>query len=560
MSSKKKTSNTLGILSVLAWILFAGTAVWFVIVFHSFDMFPNTWVLILVTVLLLLALLTGWVVYSRNSGKSSKILASIVNVLLAICLTIGSLYLPSIRSKIEKVFTDIGDSEVLSINYYVLTDEYKDAHPEVFDPEYIAAHTETENPEVTPEGTEETQEVSEETTSGETQEEEPKEETPKRVNNPDDYPEELREIIQHIDSTFLVQKNIDLENQSFAMNQLKELYEEENIKTKEFDSLWDAYDALLANEGEVFVMNSNYEELFMDVEGYGDFKKNTKLIFTVNKEIEKPVFPEPVAGSDSFSILIAGNDTYGGISVYGRTDVVMIATVNTKTRQVALISFPRDSYVPNPAYGYRNDKLTHLGVSGIWNTAEGLSNYTGVPIDFYAMTNFSAFVKIIDTLGGIDIYNPYSFTTNNAANTWSGTFWEGDLHLDGTMALAYCRERFNLPNGDFGRAEHENIVMRAIMDKAMSPAILTNFMALLDSLSGMVVTNFPTDSMFDMVKMQLNNMAAWNIESKSLKGSTGGASCAAAGGEVLSCVFLYDDEINGAIELMNKVINGEILE
>ena len=561
MSSKEKkntSGNRSSAFAVIAWILFVASAIWFTIVFRSFDMFPANWLLILITVLAVLGLLTGWVVYSRNLGKTTKILSGIVNVLLCVCLVAGSLYLPYVRSTIEKIFTDVEDSHTLSINYYVLTDEYLEAHPDIYDEKEEEKTDEESGEETGGETGEEQVENGSETVVITTEEEYPAKEP--REYDPEEYPEEVRELIPYLGETFLVQKDIDKDNQDFAMEKLAELFEIESFKTKEYNSLWNSYDALLNGEGKVLVMNSTYEDIVSDIKGYEDFKKNTRVVYTFTKIVEKPVPPEVEVVSDAFSVLIAGNDTYGGISTYGRTDVVMIATINPKTKQAVLVSFPRDSYMGNPAYGYRKDKLTHMGVSGIGNTMAALSNYTGVNVEFYAMTNFTAFVRIIDALGGVDIYNPYTFSTNNAKNTWDGVFYEGNIHLDGTKALAYCRERFNLPNGDFGRAEHENIVMRAIMNKLMSSAILTNFNSVLNSMSGMVATNFPTASMFELVKMQLNDMQPWHIVSKSLKGSTGSASCAAAGGEMLSCVFLYDEQINEAISLMNKVINGEILE
>ena len=134
MSSKEKkntSGNRSSAFAVIAWILFVASAIWFTIVFRSFDMFPANWLLILITVLAVLGLLTGWVVYSRNLGKTTKILSGIVNVLLCVCLVAGSLYLPYVRSTIEKIFTDVEDSHTLSINYYVLTDEYLGAHPDI---------------------------------------------------------------------------------------------------------------------------------------------------------------------------------------------------------------------------------------------------------------------------------------------------------------------------------------------------------------------------------------------------------------------------------------------
>ncbi len=121
-----------------------------------------------------------------------------------------------------------------------------------------------------------------------------------------------------------------------------------------------------------------------------------------------------------------------------------------------IVGFPRDTYIPNPAINYGLDKLTHLRNDGIQNTMKGVSEYYGVDIDYYGVVNFNTFKYIVDAMDGIDIDNPYSFRSS------SYEFPEGVIHLDGTKALAYVRERKSLPNGDYDRSHHQTIALKAI--------------------------------------------------------------------------------------------------
>ena len=118
---------------------------------------------------------------------------------------------------------------------------------------------------------------------------------------------------------------------------------------------------------------------------------------------------------------------------------------------------------PNPAHEYKDDKLTHLGDDGPQNLLEGLNIMFKTDVKLYAVTNFTEFTRLIDLLGGLDIYNPYTFT-----NIWNETVYEGNIHLDGAAALRYARERQHIPEGDIGRNKHQAILLKALIRKVLA--------------------------------------------------------------------------------------------
>ena len=117
---------------------------------------------------------------------------------------------------------------------------------------------------------------------------------------------------------------------------------------------------------------------------------------------------------EPFSVYISGIDVYGDITQQSRSDVNIIATVNPKTKQILLVTTPRDYYVPIP--GVSNgapDKLTHAGTYGIATSMATLEELYQVDIPFYVRVNFTSLIEMVDILGGIDVDSELAFTTGN---------------------------------------------------------------------------------------------------------------------------------------------------
>lgn len=269
-------------------------------------------------------------------------------------------------------------------------------------------------------------------------------------------------------------------------------------------------------------------------------------------DISKADLDEP------FVVYISGSDTRSDeldSSTTSRSDVNILAFVNPTTHEVLLLNTPRDYYVENPALGYKMDKLTHCGLSGVENSMAALANLYGEEVDYYGRINFTGFETLIDAIGGIDVYSDVAFTTESTSNV---RIVVGENHLDGYSALAFARERYALSDGDFGRGENQMKVIKAVANKLMSSdTLIKNYSSIMSSLSGMFETDVPQKLITNAVKEQLSDSPEWNIQSYSVTGTVGTASTATEPGTQLSVVFQDSASIAEAQELISQVMNGD---
>ena len=171
------------------------------------------------------------------------------------------------------------------------------------------------------------------------------------------------------------------------------------------------------------------------------------------------------------------------------------------------------------------------------------------------LVNFTTFEDIINAIDGVDIDNPFEFTTHFTERTYP----QGTLHLDGELALEYVRERYSLPNGDFDRNLHQQIVLSAIIHKLLSPDLISSFNNILSALQGKFLTNVSTDSIYALCKKQLDQNIQWNIVKYHLDGDTGNEYCASAPDQVLSVVYLYQNQVDFINTEIDKVMNDETI-
>lgn len=227
----------------------------------------------------------------------------------------------------------------------------------------------------------------------------------------------------------------------------------------------------------------------------------------VNQEMLAP--PE-----GSFIVYISGIDTWGSVGKKSRSDVNILAVVNTVNKKILLVSTPRDYYVPLSISNGVKDKLTHAGIYGINTSVETLELLYGVDISYYVRVNFTGFVGMIDALGGVDVYSDSAFTVGDAFS-----YTQGVNHMSGIEALAFARERYTFAGGDRARGTHQMEVIKAVLQKCISSSILYNYSDVMNSMSGCFSTNMPQDKIASLVRMQLNDMAQWEILSMSVDGT-----------------------------------------
>ena len=273
-----------------------------------------------------------------------------------------------------------------------------------------------------------------------------------------------------------------------------------------------AYKSLISGDAKAIVLNSVFENI-IEAE-YPDYASKIKKIYT--KKLTKDVAAPKVSKNQSFNIYISGIDTYGPISSVSRSDVNILMTVNRDTKKILLTTTPRDSYVPIADGGNnQKDKLTHAGIYGVDSSIHTLEDLYGVDINYYVRLNFTSFLKLIDLLGGVDVYNDQEFT----AHTNGKYYPVGNVHLDSEQALGFVRERYSLADGDRDRGRNQQKVIVAIIQKLTSAEALKNYDNIIQGLQDSLQTNMPLETMMDLVNTQLDSGGQYKVNSQDLKGT-----------------------------------------
>lgn len=287
--------------------------------------------------------------------------------------------------------------------------------------------------------------------------------------------------------------------------------------SKEYKNVVELFEDLQDNKIDAVLINESTKNL-LDTD-LADMELKLKEIYKVYVSIEKTDIVKVVdITKKPFNIYVAGGDAYGSIDNVTNTDVNMIITVDPINRKVLLTSIPRDYYVNLPSFGNdAYDKLTHAGYYGIEESVKAIENLLDIDINYYVKVNFSTIEGVIDAIKGVDVYSDYSF---NECAYGIYHFNKGMNHLNGKQALAFARERKSFSDGDIQRVKNQQKVLTAIIDKVTSSTTLvTNFSQILDSVGNSFSTNMETKSINRFIKMQLNDMRGWSIESQNLVGT-----------------------------------------
>lgn len=328
------------------------------------------------------------------------------------------------------------------------------------------------------------------------------------------------------------------------------------IAVKEYPDIGLLAEALLDGEDiQAIILNDSFPELLGETEGYEDYPAKLREIFIAKVEVDdKTDSPEiaPKPAAKYFTVYISGIDCYGSISRRSRSDVNIIATVNTETGQILLLSTPRDYFVPLSISNGIPDKLTHAGIYGIQVSRDTLSMLYDTEIDYYFRVNFDGFEDIIEALGGITVQSQYSFKSGGIS------FTKGENVLDGKSALVFARERYSLAGGDRQRGKNQMAVISGVIQKATtSTAMLTNYKAVLDGITGSFETNMPYEYIAELIQSQLKNGTKWNVVSYSADGT--GASKKPYSLSSRAYVMIPDQAtVDHAKALIEQVKNGEV--
>ena len=281
----------------------------------------------------------------------------------------------------------------------------------------------------------------------------------------------------------------------------------ENIQPKVYSGVLTLVNALYNNDVDCIIINESYRAMIE--EDFPNFSSDTRVIYSKQyvTEINSPENSDITR--NTFNVYVSGIDTYGSITTKSRSDVNMIMTVNPTTKTVLLTSIPRDYYIPFNVLGGQRDKLTHSGLYGVNETMQNVASYFGIDIDYFIRVNFDSLIDIVDSLGGIEVYNPQAFKN----------FEVGKITLNGEEALAFSRERYSFEDGDKERGRNQMRVITGIINKVLSPAIISNYSELMDKLHVSFQTNMADEQIISLVRMQLDDMSPWTIQQQSVNGN-----------------------------------------
>lgn len=237
----------------------------------------------------------------------------------------------------------------------------------------------------------------------------------------------------------------------------------------------------------VFVVAGVAAKVYFDVSG--SVKETYSPVQEQRQESEHTRTVD-LENQEAFSVLLLGVDTGDlGRVDQGRSDTIMVATINPKNQTTTLVSVPRDTYVDIVGYGTQ-DKINHAyAFGGAAMSMDTVSNYLDIPIDHYVSINMAGIKELVDAVGGIDVNNDMEFTYEG------NNFPIGPQHLDGSQALAFSRMRYDDPRGDYGRQLRQRLVVEGIVKQGLSLSGVTQYQDVLNTLEGNMQTDLSFASM-----------------------------------------------------------------
>ncbi|WP_283746689.1 LytR family transcriptional regulator [Bacillus cereus] len=233
------------------------------------------------------------------------------------------------------------------------------------------------------------------------------------------------------------------------------------------------------------------------VYAYTVYSNVSNTLNTVHKPLDRDKSDKrdkkvDISDNKPISILLMGVDQEDHGT--GRSDSLMLFTLNQKTKSMKITSIPRDSYTEIVGKG-KKDKINHAyAFGGIDMTVKTVENFLNVPVDHYIEVNMAGFKDIVDAVGGVDVNNDLEFTSRESH------FAKGNIHLNGETALKYTRMRYEDPRGDFGRQMRQRQVIQAVIKKGASVSSLASYGDVLKAIEKNVKTSLTQDQMFDIQK------------------------------------------------------------
>lgn len=342
---------------------------------------------------------------------------------------------------------------------------------------------------------------------------------------------------------------------------LKELSKDGIVMNQsEYDSLSSMLEAFYNGEVDSIIINESSRSQILDMESYADFDNNTRVVYQTSYKVENTDKANAVTDitSKPFNVLISGSDTRGGFDKNGRSDVIMVATINPKTSTILLTSVPRDFYVTtacDAADGCMQgalDKITHTGIHGTNTTKRTVEQLLGVEINYTFKVGFDTVTDLVDALGGVDVYVEPGY----AVSTSTFSVHEGVNHLDGQHALAYARERYSYTEGDRQRTKNQQQVLMGIVNEATKPSVITKYASIMDAMANTFSTTMSNEEISDLIKHQINNNPKWKMEQYMVDGTGDTLMCAELG-DAASVMVPDQSTVKIAKDKINAILAGK---
>ena len=267
------------------------------------------------------------------------------------------------------------------------------------------------------------------------------------------------------------------------------------------------------------INNGTFESYLAANEGYeakikiiGEIKVEIKAVEKPKTDVSKNLAKKP------FLLYISGIDTRTGtMPSRSLSDVNILAAINPATKKILLVNIPRDSYVLVHGDNGLRDKLTHAGSrGGLQLSTATIEDLFGLKIDRNIRVNFNFVTKLVDSIGGITVTNDLNHTL-----TLEGcTYKPGDNAVDGKCALRFARERKSYDSGDRHRGENQQQIITRIINKISSnKSIILGYEKILNAIDGSFESNLTSENITSLVRLQLDEMSPWQVESYNVNGS-----------------------------------------
>ena len=309
----------------------------------------------------------------------------------------------------------------------------------------------------------------------------------------------------------------------------KEIIKENNLEDENQIIEYGDYTSMLVDmygkEIDAIFVPDSYVSMFSGITSYENIATDVKVITSKDKLMKKAATSKIETASsgkdvtEPFTILLMGIDSTDEVlskNAIANGDTLILITFNPKTLNATMLSIPRDSYVPISCWSGRpENKITHAAAYGNDCMINTIQNYFDVNIDYYAKINFKGLVKLVNAVGGVEVYVPKTLCTDDSSRADQVCINEGYQTLMGEQALVFARNRKQLANGSFGREEHQQEIIKALISKMKDIRDVTKFVEILNTISDNLDTNLTTKQILsfynvakDIIKKSLSSEEA----------------------------------------------------